>query len=72
MVHEWRSQKWGFCDGLPQTVCHHEFLSKCELLSLIFNKGVLVIRCTFPLVDMITNIKFSNHPYIFRMDVVRQ
>ena len=35
-------------------------------------KEHLVIRRIFSLVDMITNIKFSNCPNVFEIDVVKQ
>ena len=38
----------------------------------IRSKKVLAIRHIFSLVDMITNTKFSNCPYVFKIGVVQQ
>ena len=58
--------KLDFTLTLQETRGIHDSMNRTKIEEL------LVIRCIFSLVDMITNAKFSNCPYVFKIGVVQQ
>ena len=52
----------------PQEIEDRKF---CQGWGKGIQKGALVIRRVFSLVDMITKPKFSNYPYVFKIGLFR-